>query len=104
MAEGFKHSETQEVSEWVELTYNEDVVTYELQLTEDEAQALRKVCALIGGGPYTTRRRLMDNITRALERVGITSPENDHQISDTHHTSGIVFLDHKVDRRGRRVD
>ena len=47
------------------------VVTYILELSEEEAQVLRDIGAFIAGSPTGSRRGLIQNITNELYRAGV---------------------------------
>ena len=47
------------------------VEAYTLELSPEEARALRDILTNVGGCPRRTRRQYADNIARALNRVGV---------------------------------
>jgi hypothetical protein len=56
----------------------------QLGLTNEEAEFLAAVLALIGGSPEKTCRSIADNITEALESVGVNYKNDfDDQIRGT---------------------
>lgn len=58
---------TKEVTKEV-TSYEQRVV---LELTADEASALRRVVTYIGGSPYRSRRKHTDAISNALRIAGV---------------------------------
>ena len=69
------------------------VITYTLELTEEEANFLLAVTQCIGGDPVASRRRYSDTIGKALKNAGIPEPVvNEYfKITDMYTNSSIWF-------------
>lgn len=50
-----------------------------LELTPAEAQTLSDLVHMVGGDPKKSRRKYTQNILRALQDVGINSPDSDNR-------------------------
>lgn len=50
-----------------------DTKTITLTLTEEEAQTLAEVLGVVSGHPEHSRRKYCDEVTRALNEVGVES-------------------------------
>lgn len=61
----------------------------QLQLTDEQAEALRTVLRFVGGCPETTRRGHTDAISSALDALGVRNHEEDIQRG----ARGIYFTD-----------
>lgn len=58
---------------FVTKTVTAKVEVVNLELTREEASALRQILGSVGGPPFTTRRGLTDSILIALNNVGVES-------------------------------
>ena len=56
------------------------VITYTLELTEEEANFLLAVTQCIGGDPVASRRRYSDTIAEALKNAGIPHLVTDERL------------------------
>lgn len=61
----------------VEIVKVEEVKTYVLTLSEEEARVLKSLCGKIGGDTKNTWRGKISNIFYALEKVGINHCKDD---------------------------
>jgi hypothetical protein len=75
---------TRQVVEYVEH------IEYTLTLTDEEAQVLMDIFGRVGGDPDTTRRGLVDGISRALRDAGA---DYLRQITDISPKDSIYFVD-----------
>ena len=71
-------------------TVTAKVEVVNLELTREEASALRQVLGSVGGPPATTRRSLIDSITVALNDVGIKPRDLNDPTFDV--AGSITFL------------
>lgn len=71
-------------------TVTTEVEVVNLELTREEASALRQVLGSVGGPPSTTRRGLIDSIMWALNDIGVKSRDLDDPTFDV--AGSITFL------------
>lgn len=67
-------------------------VVINLELTLEEALALKVVADKIGGCPTRSTRKYMDGISNALQSIGIIADDLDGKDLTTGHCSNITFI------------
>jgi hypothetical protein len=74
------------------------VITYTLELTEEEANFLLAVTHCIGGDPVASRRRYSDTIGKALKNAGIPELVVDEffNIPDIMNSSSDIWFHNEV--------
>lgn len=105
MATAIQTFETRQVKKVINVT--ENIPTYTLTLTADEAETLAAIAYRTGGDPDTSPRKHVASVGAALSAAGVRQPGNRYDdvhpeelVDNTYTGGGIRFEDYPTEDEG----